>query len=432
MIGRIPRKRYIIISILLLSLLITSCGPRRIGYGVLLWSTDEQKIETGELVEIIEESEIRNTYSIKISELDEPIEVDKWRVSMFKDIETAQGKVKNFSEYRYLFAKADQNALPVREEPDRLSKRVYKLREDEIIKVLENSIEFSNEDGLEGSWYKVLTPEGVVGYCFDFHLTLFDIKDGDLHVKEVEEDELLQGFLSHPWRPIEFLDLILNKTIDLDVIKPEIGLFPQPEEKTLTLVTPDYTLNFDYSDIKKIGSKKYIFEGNSLQLLIINEYSASIQYNYDGNLFSVAYRNIVQDIRTVIEREQDRRLMALGAFLERGTTFRSEAYGQINMMSDWSFTWFGYERLVPRVIGNSAGFTGHVSFHLFQSVDITYQYDGIISFHFENTPEDVYVHFFYEFTGMDVRLTYIPLEHIEQHLVKSEMLNPIVMVFTFF
>lgn len=425
-------KAICLICILILSVFLSACGPRRIGYGVLLWSPNEEMIETGSIVEVLEESVIRDSYSVRLMDAEESLEIDKWRISFYKDLGPAETERDGFAESRLLFAKTDQNALPVREEPNRLSDRVYKLRENEIMKVLERSIEETDEDGLIGSWYKVLTAEGVVGYCFDYYLTIFDLKEGTISEKEVEEDFFLQSFLSHPWRPIEFLELILNKTINLDIIKPEIGLFPYPEEKKLTLVTPDYTVDFEYTNIIRIGENKYIFEGSSLQLIIINEYSASIQYNYDGSLYSVAYRNIVEDIRDIIENEQKRRLDALNAFLERGTTLRSEAYGQIDMSGDWGFAWFGYDRLVPRVIDGDAGLEGQVSFHIFNSIEIEVELQDIISFQFENMDPEEYVSFYYEFSGMDVRFTYIPPEIIEDDLVEDIVLNPIVMVFTFF
>ncbi|HUX51145.1 MAG TPA: hypothetical protein VMW73_10130, partial [Spirochaetia bacterium] len=47
-----------------LSMLLASCGSRAIGFGVVIWSDNEQVLATGSIVPILDQSTISNTDTI--------------------------------------------------------------------------------------------------------------------------------------------------------------------------------------------------------------------------------------------------------------------------------------------------------------------------------------------------------------------------------
>jgi hypothetical protein len=75
------------------------------------------------------------------------------------------------------YAEAVQDGLPIRSEPDNGARRVYRLKQGEIVKVLsraERSPAMSGDTPLPGEWLKVLTDDGSSGYCFSYRLKLFE------------------------------------------------------------------------------------------------------------------------------------------------------------------------------------------------------------------------------------------------------------------
>ena len=79
-------KQIILISTLLLGL--SSC-ERYLGYGVVMLPGEESGLESGALIKITKESKIRDTW-VYNSEVEEHIEIAKWRVEFYDSQEEAQ------------------------------------------------------------------------------------------------------------------------------------------------------------------------------------------------------------------------------------------------------------------------------------------------------------------------------------------------------
>ena len=83
-------KKLFVPFIILLSLLLTSCSDKVMGYSVVLWTIPEQQIKSGDIVPVYIKSNISHVYVIG-TESGEKIEVALWQLTD----PVKKGKVKN-------------------------------------------------------------------------------------------------------------------------------------------------------------------------------------------------------------------------------------------------------------------------------------------------------------------------------------------------
>lgn len=408
-----------------LSLIVVACGDRPDAYGVVLWSDADGEPETGAIVPIVETSRAGDTHLLNLDASND--EIDSWRVRLFDDREAAETFQAEYQEFEDIFARANVNALPVRQRQDRLSSIVYRLRDGEEMKVLRKSAEPFNEAGLVAHWYHVLTEEGVEGYVFGYHLTVFDAEVGIVE-EEPEADPVLQEFLSKTWRPVYFAEMLESGTFDLGLFTPAIGFFPEPEQNRFRLVLPKYSQNFVYDEIVKVAPRRYMAEGTSLQFIVRSENVAALQYTRGDGPVSLALQTIEADIEEAIEQERERRRNLYEAFLEVGI-LHSSAYGTIEFFQNQEFEWRDYDRLVPNAIPQRAQGSGLVAFDHYAGREFQDSYEGVITFRFDGAPNSP-VRFLYAHSNGGVRMQFVPETDIRDNVVVRESLSPVVIFFS--
>lgn len=413
--------------ILLLGILTASCGNRPDTYGVILWSESTENPSNAAIIPITETSRAGDRHVYGLESDSGGREIESWRVRIFDDLDSAESFRGEYQEYADLYARANVNALPVREREDRSSPIVYRLRLNEEMKIIDRSVEPSNEGGLVAHWYRVLTKEGVEGYVFGHHLTVFDANVGIVE-EEPEVDPVLRGFLSKVWRPVYFGEMIERGTFDLELFTPAIGFFPEPENNRFRLVLPQYTEVFAYDEIVQVANRRYLAEGTSLQFIVRGEDLASLQYTHEGEPASLAIQTLEEDIPMVIQAERERRGALYEGFLELGI-LHSSAYGTIEFFPDRVFEWRNYGRLVPNAIPRSAGRSGTVAFDVYPGSAFESRYDGVISFYFDGA-DDAPVRFLYANSAGGVRMQFVPTDDVEENIVDRESMSPLVIFFS--
>lgn len=415
---------------LCLTLVLAGCGTRSIGAGVVLWSPDESVVESGSVVTVRSESDLNDSYTIASDTLEEPLELARWRVSFHEDGETARAAAAEyaaaFDGTTTLYARATRNALPIRSDAQAsATNTVYRLREGEEIKLIGREPEETNQGGLVSYWYEALTQTGERGWVFGYTLEVYDPTDPSVVVETGSStDPLVELLLDNVWRPIYFLDMISNGAIDLDLFRPEYGLFPDPENNQLELVLPSHATIFEYEDIARVGPRRYLAEGTSLQLTFQRNDELSLQYTLDDEQHILAMQRVPGEIEEYVDAELERRENVYRELLERGPGFRSDNYGELTFLEDQRFTWSGYSRLVPDAIPSAAGSSGAVDLGLFLSVELMGEYDGALSFRFDGTEEAV--SFLYAFRENGIRLVWVPRESLDERLVQRQTTSPLV------
>ncbi len=416
---------------LLAVFLIFSCGPRAKGYGVLLWSPDETAQPSGSLVPIYEESAIKETYTAGIGEEKQQIEIPMWRLRYFNKKKDAAAAAERFSEYADSFAVAERDGLPIREEPNSDSPRVYRLRKGQTIKILTRTDQPFEEGGLSDYWYRVLTEDGSTGYAFGYFLDIKTAGEEGTGEETESTNPQIASFLSTVWRPEQFKSMIEENQIDLSSFSPSYGLFPQPQQNRIELVTEKRTVTFDYSDIISLEDNRYIFQDTSLKLRFINSAQVYIEYEWQGKTFTGMYVRIERDIEALREQEQLRRKKLFTMLIDKGEELSSSAYGTIRLNKEREFTWYNYQKLVPQIISPEAGNSGTLSFSLFLSEELKEQYDGVVTFHFEGVDSEKNgAHFLFRKENRGVKMVYVPKNDIKDNVVLRETSFPIVIFFT--
>ncbi|MBI9098952.1 MAG: SH3 domain-containing protein [Spirochaetaceae bacterium] len=426
------KKILFITTALLILITFTSCN-RKIGSGVVLWAPEESAIESGSLVNIFEESKIRHTFTVARPGSKEKMEMDTWRILFFEKEPRAREYSKGYSPYVNSFAYSVKQGLPIREAETSESDRVYKLREGQEIKVIGRAEEPVEIGRFTGYWYHVLTGDGVSGYVFDYYLTVFSLNDTGRVIENAKDtrDPLLDIFLNSTWRPSYYNDMITKNIIDLSSFKDSYALRIDREKKEITLRLHDKNITEYYTDITEFGSKRYDFEGTSFRVTLVSEKVASILYKHDGKDINEAFVRLDENVNEIVSAELARRNGLLQEFIDRGSVFKSENYGSVNIIDGTGrFIWNDIERLIDRkIISPQSEPLGKIEFNHFPDTLIKNIYSGVITFNFRNGSQ---TNFLYSYTRTGVSFIFVPQRYIKNLIVTTDQFfDPIQIYFEF-
>jgi len=422
------------ILILISSLIFCSCS-KLMGYGVLLWSVPEYNLEDGEIVPVYIKSNISQTYVIGTHTEDERIEVPLWQITD----PVSKGKIESiaskYSEYKHIYAKVALDGLPMREAAVNTSKQVYRLRKDEVIKILykgEGQPVMSGGKAMEGDWLRVLAKDGTLGWCFSYNLRPFDETEVQENVvdEEVEAvDTQLETLLATKWYPENYETMIKRQRINLDVISSVPAIDFGVESGNVRFKTSDINVNVPYTGIEKISEKNYKILGTNLSVIIKNSKLITIQSpNEKGLIISTNLIALDESVDKIIQDEIKRRETLYSNIQEISHQFSSSNYGTLQFQDGNRFVWSGYQLLSPNVIPKNSGSTGTVVFDYFLDASLAFIYDGAFSFTFDKNGEKVV--FLYKIEENGIRLEDGTKASIKDNLIKARGSSPVVMFFS--
>ncbi len=421
---RIFNRYFTIALIIIAAVFLSSCRSQYIGWGVLYVENPENNLAAGTVLPVLQESEIRDVYTIEAAGKAAGIDISRWKIS-FHDKETeAETFAENYKQWTDMFAVTLLNGLSIRENPDGEAERIYKLREGQVVKIIGRDNGMVNIADHDGYWYLVLTEDGTSGYCFDKNLRVYDSKESSAGASNVLDADLLQTFLDRAFRPESFKEMIRENSIDLSKFRTTHGIFAYPEEKKVVLSTSEHQTVFDYTEITQNNSGRFIFEGSSLQVEIRGENTIAVYYNYNSKEYAEVMVYI-SNMEELIEAELERRDLLFQQIEELGSV-SSSAYGRISFEQDKKFTWQSYKRLIPNVIPENAGEKGKLSLNYFPGISLRNDYDGVLSFAFDNIPGGGLVNFLFELSDLGIKLVYVPQSDIKKGKVEQESASPLV------
>lgn len=408
---------------------LSGCG--NMGTAVVLWPPEDSRWQPGDLLTVKDESILRSTYIVNLPDqrrLKE--EIDQWRLRLYSREKNAVDFASNMGEWRDVYAECLYQGLPMRSEPSNTASRLYRFRESDRMKVLGREPGPVQVGNLEGYWYHVIADGGVEGYVFDYYLRVMEIKNGESVILNARstDDPILDNLLSNPWRPKIFGDMIADRQIDLNIFRPEYGLFPDFEEKTLTLQLPDMSLTEIWTEIVPAGPDRYDFLGTSFRITVNSEYFISVQYTIEGTEHYEAFVRLTHSIADTIDFEINRREAVLEQLLEKGPIYGSRAYGELAILEDGTFTWSGKSSLISRgIITSAAGNTGRLEFDHSAVPAIAASHEGVLSLRFDNGEV---ARFLYAFEDGGLRLLLVPGNAIDERSVRTDQyIDPIRLFF---
>ena len=414
-----------------------SCKDKIMGYSVVLWNLPEYSIRDGDIVPVYIRSNISSVYVIG-TEDGQKVEVPLWKLTEPLNKSKIKNTEKKYADFAHYYASVKLDGLPCRAEPINTSKQVYRLRKGEVIKLLYKTegqaVMAGHNQPLEGDWFRILTSDGTLGYCFSYNLNIYETDvsgtqiSGEVIQEEEEVDAAYETITKAVWYPDYYKTMINTGNIDLTRLYPSYNFNFDLENEKVNLNLPKIHESWDYKGYKKTGDKEYSLTG--IPAVIHYKRSDYIVVRYtgsDGKPQDLNFVKIDANISDLVAAEKTRRTQAYEELLEHGTLYDSSNYGQLLMSEDGSFRWLKNKLLVPTVISTSARNVGTVSVKYAVSSALSSSYDGVLTFKFEGMTEEV--NFLYKIEKGALRLEDATSAKIDGNLVKERGSSPLILYF---
>jgi len=424
------------------------------GYGILLWSIDEPPLLSGTVLPVYIRSNIEKIFVVGIPEaLRDENGLDKIEIplSQFEFIgskKKAELRAQEFSEFALTYAENLQDALPIRDNTDNNSRRIYRLRIGEIIKVLGkvdgNPPIGTSGDPLTGDWLKVLTKDGISGYCFSNRLKLFEQVDNTIYSSEVDKKETLKDpdldlILSRKWSPDFYLQMINSRKINILSLEKRYRFDPGQDTGIARIILPDIERQFEYDIIISSGERAFSFEGkgSTLQMVLRPNNSLSVQFidgaqnnsAQTGTRRTILFVTLPTDVNDIILQENARREEIFMTIYNQGPVFTSNNFGTITLRTTGDFTWTGFDLLVPQLFPEETNGTGRISMDLYISPSYEERYNGAFTLRFTDIRTNNIFYFMYGLDNQGLRLEAVPAYGIEDITVMRRDSSPLVLYF---
>lgn len=412
---------------------------KHLGYSVLLWNLDDRQLSDGEIVRVYIKSNISKTYIVSKLDGDEKFEIPLWQITSPSSKKKALEKSKSFGDFSNTYARVLLDGLPVRAEAQNVSKQVYRLRENEIIRVLalgQGEKPKTGDKEIEGEWLSVLAKDGTRGWCFSHSLKVFKMKAGEKAwtdeskdaLPEVKEDAALKALLESKWYPESFGDMISKKMIDPTLMKSTYGFDSGAKSGTIKLQDSDTDVSFVYSGIEKVAKNRYKFVSAPIEVTVRNEGAISVSYTDESGKPKM-YKMITlkENVEELIASEISRRARLFKAIVAAGPDFSSSNYGSLHFTSDGKFTWKKFNQLIPALLDKGTKGNGSVSIKYFVGDKLKKDWDGVLTFSFENMNREV--NFLYKLESSGLRLEDTNKTHMNGNIVEERSRNPLVLYF---
>lgn len=429
----------------LIIVLCSSC-TRALGWGMVLWSIEEPAIPPGTILPVYIRSNIDRVWVVGIPEqyrikggIDK-FEVPLAQLELVGGKKAARKRAAAFSEYALTYAETLQDGLPIRETTDNSSRRVYRLKMGQIIKILarvEGTPAISTTgDPLPGNWYLALTEDGISGYCFSYRLRLFEHEGGILAlntgIKEAEqEDTDLERVLSLTWSPESYGTMVSSGWIDTEELAKRWCFLPGRDDGIARIYLPNLDRTFLYTRIQAVGNRVWQFEGTPLRMSLRSDTTLQVHYTEDaGASRSMIFIALAAGVDDIIIQETERRNALFRIIYNQGPVFSSANYGTLSFSPDGTFTWTGYNLLTPQVIPARVMGGGSIDLRLFIAPSVASPYQGAFSLNFNGIGgPDVTVDFMYTIDNQGFRIEYVPPENINAVTITRRAASPTVIYF---
>ena len=426
-------KKLLLVLACLLPLLLTSCSDKVMGYSVVLWTVPEQQLKSGDIVPVYIKSNISHVYVIG-TQSGEKAELALWQLTEPVKKSKIKSVAAKYTENAATYASVKLDGLPCRAEPVNTAKQVYRLRKGEIIKILykgKGQAPMAGQNPLEGDWYRILTDDGTMGWCFSYNLNLYETDEngqpvgGAEIVEEEEADDRWQIIANGVWYPDYFRTMIDGGNIDLGLIHPLYKFTIDEEAKKVSLNTATIHESWDYDGFTKTDEYEYSLNGISLKIIYRRANYIVLRYtDASGKPQDLNFVTIAENVSDIVNAEKTRRQQAYMQIWSHGPIFSSSSYGKIEFTEDGSFKWTGFKLLVPSVIDAGTKNTGAASVKYSLSKDLAASYDGVLTMKFDGMSREV--NFLYKLENGALRLEDTTGANFTGSQITSRGVSPVI------
>lgn len=452
-----------------------SCS-RTIGWGVVLWNLDSggaaaavaagdasanatgpgkpatgesaaavdfvKGLEPGQIVPIYVKSTLRKVYIVGVPGSGKNAELAQWRVERFSSKSKAKAFRKEFEPCFSLWGIATRGTLTMRETPDNTSRQVYRLRENEMLKLIkkvDGGEVKTGERKLSGDWYRALATDGTVGYVFSNTLSVLDSSKQSLaqsqsSLEQEKRVETVETILSKTWRPEVFRRMIEDGRYDLEEFSMRYGMFADLTKRQIRIELPNLSKVFNYQKAIRLRAGLFGFQGTDLQLQARGDDLLTVTFPDDnGKSKAVVMVLVEEDMEALARAEEARRQSILEGILAKGSTLTSDSYGELTLSRSRRFTWKGYDLLSPAVIPGGMGAAGELAFDRYVDDGLSGSFDGVVNFVFDSLPKGDAVRFYYKLTADGLKLEQMPPDAFDPTglVAVKRGTGPIVAFFSF-
>lgn len=381
------------------------------GYSVLLWNIPEQEMQAGQVLPVYIKSNISHVYVVS-NAAGEKFEIPLWQLTEPVKKSKVNALVEKYSENAHTYASVKLDGLPCRAEPVNTAKQVYRLRKGEIIKILykgNGAKPMAGKNALEGDWYRILTDDGTLGWCFSYNLNLYETDasgariGGQEIVEEEEEDKAYVQICQNVWYPEYFRSMIDSKDIDISKLHPSYKFAIDTENNKVTLNTLSIHENWNYEGYTKTDDREYTLKNIPIKIIYKNSAFIVLRYtDASGKPQDLNFVTVAEDISEIIAKEKERRNQEYMQIWSHGPIYTSSSYGKLTFNEDSVIQWTGFKLLVPNVIPVGSKNTGSAVVKYSLTKSLKANYDGVVTFKFDNSSDEV--NFLYKLEGDSLRL----------------------------
>ncbi|WKC57955.1 SH3 domain-containing protein [Borrelia sp. P9F1] len=313
-------------------------------YGVVLDSGNREKLPNGALVQIENNSQNKDTITIKYN--DTRFVVHKFTIQEFKTKEEAENFRLSINPYLTKYAISKKDTLPLRESPDHYKDNIiYRIPKDSILKIISIGEE-TKAGSLQGRWVYILTKDGYKGYVFDYALEIFDNITGKIITNSLDQslqNDIINTFKNVKYlRPLYYEKMIANHTYNTDLLRKDHGLFFTSQNE-IKVNVPELNLIFKFDIVDSVKPNGFLFRSSSSDKdFILLEKESSNYYNSyikvkEHNLETrfVIIEQTIEKIMLEVEIQNKNLIQRLTSY----EILRNETYGNIEFKTDGTFIW---------------------------------------------------------------------------------------------
>jgi len=407
------------------------CGCRnKMGYFLVTWSEPNTGVETSEIYPIKSESHLRKTYIIKIDKK-KFVEIPTFRGFIFNTIAEAEKEREKILPFKNSFCYVERKT-PVREAPDELSARIYILCENQVIKVIGKGKEkVKIGDRFEGYWYKIVTDDGIIGYCFDKNITFYE-DDGKGKTTRVNDvDVFAEIFFGNKWYPLEYKDVMAESYPDLRHLRSGRCLWGDAASHEVFLYDGEKEIKFNFSTIKQVARDRIVFTGSTLDLSFYPDGKIYVRFSDSGIDKSEFFVVLDEPLEEYLCVRNEAKEMQYKKIYADVLYFNSYENGCLKFTPDMTFTWterYGItEDFIPAVNGDR-GVVSNDKYSI-ERLKKNCGYDGVITMTFSQTAKEMnFIH--KRLPNGELQLIYVPEDAFSGILLKQVPENSRVFEFT--